>query len=438
LTVSPEILALIREAKSGQLRKRLISQERERQVGESEGDPTRLVHEAPQAPPKLDGPSDDKTPWMLSEAQDKLSPGQRAGAMEDGFGTDYLSVPWSSSNGWWWADAQESRELWTKRVVSILWDSGDPQLRNRAIELSECRQHHIFQQAKGPDGEIMGRVLPRSCDDKFCPYCLDHRNRNISKLYQALLDEKKKGIPVLHLVLSVPHDKSQSCKEVRKRLTDAWGRFRRLKEFREHIDGGCLKIESTDTENGFHVHGHVLCTGSYWDKDAFHAAWGFAARIEGPNASRIGAAPDNTSEFKSYALKANEATMSPEALIEYAKTTHRSRDHRPFGRWKTWQQKMLAEEAAEDAAEDKPIWGAVDEAEIAVKASQGDAEARELVDAWRDGWRVVYAKRKARERRQAEREEKRRKKREEDKRGSFLSARKEHADRAKRRREEWK
>lgn len=114
------------------------------------------------------------------------------------------------------------------------------------------------------------RVKCTRCKDRFCRTCAVRKRRHqVARLMDLLSD----GEPVRMITLTLAHG-TEPLKAQLDRLYSAFRRLRQRDEWQSHVTAGAAACEiHVGKDNKWHVHLHVLCTGSFWSQSGLSAEW---------------------------------------------------------------------------------------------------------------------------------------------------------------------
>ena len=227
----------------------------------------------------------------------------------------------------------EEAEEMSKRLAVV------PGYAMRAERMSKCETF-----TKGiycPKCKTFHTVRASLCRDRLCPNCgwalSRRRAKAVLHAVEALAEETK--IEVIHIVLTLKHDKES---ELGKQITDLMQGFRKLtrkRRFQEKTLGYIRSIEIKKGNQGFHPHIHILyiVDKEYFKKPITHAElcdmWADACGICYKPVVWIQKAYSNKSDPKAlysaiyecvkYAIKTNEwKEMQIDDLIKTAEAIH--------------------------------------------------------------------------------------------------------------------
>jgi hypothetical protein len=149
----------------------------------------------------------------------------------------------------------ERRSRLKEKLSGLLRKIGETDLAERMticgqkFSVMSCGQHVISRRPK------------HSCNIRFCPICAPKRSLRIQARYLPLLNDflrsGKRCTPV-HLVLTQAHRKTETPKESRARLMQAFRKLQRRNFWLRHFYGGVYAFEVTVTPTGYHAHLHII------------------------------------------------------------------------------------------------------------------------------------------------------------------------------------
>lgn len=120
---------------------------------------------------------------------------------------------------------------------------------------------------------------PETCHDRFCLPCGQRRSRRIAGAVENLM--KPRTSRLMFLTLTVRGRPGDSLTSMLDRLRNAWKELRRLKGWTNTIKGGVvmLEVKWSHTSGGhWHPHYHLICEGSWLDKQWLRDAWHLITR----------------------------------------------------------------------------------------------------------------------------------------------------------------
>lgn len=107
------------------------------------------------------------------------------------------------------------------------------------------------------------------CGDRFCRFCTARRSAVIRReLSQWLI-----GRPIRFMTLTLKHSVESSLPELIDRMYEKFHAMRRLKLWRQHVEGGASFLEVKRSAAGWHVHVHVLMEGRFFPKEWLSQLW---------------------------------------------------------------------------------------------------------------------------------------------------------------------
>jgi hypothetical protein len=162
----------------------------------------------------------------------------------------------------------EQRQLWRED------DDFHECIRVKLDGLLESNQFQNFSRC-GDDslertcrccGEI--QRLKYRCNIKWCPRCqwrLTEKRKRVLQLWASRVTQPK------HLVLTQKNFPVLTRKKIREH-TRALARLRRAKAF-ARVKGGCVSVEITNENQGWHLHSHWLLDCRWLDMPSVSRAW---------------------------------------------------------------------------------------------------------------------------------------------------------------------
>lgn len=159
---------------------------------------------------------------------------------------------------------------WSKsrsRVVNALWECGDSDLRKRASRLGRCCQMPTLR--KAADGTPAASLA--RCRDRMCLMCGDIRGREATRRVADCVAKADE----LRLVTLTLADDGKDLAHRTERLFAAYRALRRSALWKEHVRGAVATLETTlgRSPRHWHVHLHVIVTGSFIPHAQLKKAW---------------------------------------------------------------------------------------------------------------------------------------------------------------------
>ncbi|MBA7495688.1 hypothetical protein ES702_06277 [subsurface metagenome] len=160
------------------------------------------------------------------------------------------------------------REKYAGTLREIYWRQGEREFLEKSLKVELCCQKPIRFHCLN-DG-FLKVVHNNHCYVPGCPHCDRHKSSRKSKIVQLLMALMKDP---RYLTLTLQHDADESFKEQGERLNKAVRKFRRLTDYKDHVDSGIWFQHATNKDAGWHRHPHVVIDGSYWPKEDLAEAW---------------------------------------------------------------------------------------------------------------------------------------------------------------------
>ncbi len=287
------------------------------------------MHDRPseQGPARSRGPSLCADPLAI-EPPRQTPPPARAACSPASTSLDPLET-----NPHRWAVTRYQRRVHARswrarvRVLDALDQDPDGRFAKRVHRIHLCgAAPRLFLK---PDGS-MARTLIR-CRDRLCPTCALVRNaRGLERTQQIV---QRMNSPRF-LTLTNPGDR-KSLAESLSELFQRNAALRRLKVWKDHVQGGLFVCEVTvNRKTGrWHPHLHVLIDGKYFPRDLLVNAWHH--QLGGGKVLDI-RKPHSTSDVLHYLAKylnafQRNAEWSNEEIREYAESMHGTRLIATFG-----------------------------------------------------------------------------------------------------------
>ena len=148
-------------------------------------------------------------------------------------------------------------------------------VRMKLAGLWDCRQFDNFQRCGNEqifrtcDSCKAVEKFDYRCSLKWCPRCqwiIADRRRKVLQVWAHKISQPK------HLVLTQKNFPVLTQRKIREHQKNL-ARMRKAKCFRK-VAGGCVSIEITNEENGWHLHSHWLIDVRWLDMEKVSVAWG--------------------------------------------------------------------------------------------------------------------------------------------------------------------
>jgi Replication protein len=179
-------------------------------------------------------------------------------------------------------EAQHPCDLYMRPMYHVFRHSGWKQLRRSTYDamadagikprtldrFASCgTQTRIYQHAETQDLTLMGNF----CRSRFCSPCSTARSR----LLQSNLIRFIKHKCVRFLTLTLKHNGDESLSFLIDRFWKSFKLLRKQPQWDRHVTGFAMFVETkwSARDSGWHVHGHCLCEGFYWDQKAISHHW---------------------------------------------------------------------------------------------------------------------------------------------------------------------
>lgn len=210
---------------------------------------------------------------------------------------------------------------WRAAILKRLLEEGEHEMAGR---LAKCGQPMSLWCAE------CGHEHPceTKCTRKWCPSCAPKRGNERADRLRVLIGSMQWP---MHLTFTVPNIAyGHSSRSMMRDLMLAFRRLRRLKLWKENVEGGAYGMEVTDKGEGYHPHLHVVIDcqwlslhtpAPHWRDSAarkeekqaasmaeVQAAWQFATGIDNHMSIYARRCDSNAaSEILKYALKSEDA-----------------------------------------------------------------------------------------------------------------------------------
>lgn len=152
-------------------------------------------------------------------------------------------------------------------IWNALHDSDEEKLQRRASKLAQCCQMPTIRLSSS--GEVL--VCPQRCRDRLCPLCSVQRAKKTGER----ANEACKRMNMARLItLTVPHTSGPLSGQI-KAIRAAFGRLRRSKSWKKHVDGGVygFEVKLSGADACWHPHLHVIADGEFYDKTRLREDW---------------------------------------------------------------------------------------------------------------------------------------------------------------------
>jgi hypothetical protein len=162
------------------------------------------------------------------------------------------------------------------RLVELLFEAGFSQAAKRVARCNSsyialaCHNRHRFQS-----------IPSFRCRNRLCPYCAAERQRRAFLKFWPIVKSYsvRRSTRAVLITLTI-RTNSNSLLIQDKHFKSAFRRLRRMKMWKDRIDGALCGYEFTLTPNGWHYHAHILAFRNGWYNQAQLAEdWRRAARI---------------------------------------------------------------------------------------------------------------------------------------------------------------
>ena len=161
------------------------------------------------------------------------------------------------------------------RLVELLFEAGFAQAAKRVARCNSsyialtCHNRHCVQS------------IPKfRCRNRLCPYCAAERQRRAFLKFWPILKRYavRRNTRAVLITLTI-RTNSNSLLNQDKHFKSAFSRLRRMKRWKDHINGALCGYEFTLTPNGWHYHAHILAFRRAWyDQAQLAEDWTRATR----------------------------------------------------------------------------------------------------------------------------------------------------------------
>lgn len=199
------------------------------------------------------------------------------------------------------------------------WDS------NQYWNFCRCGVEKLYRRCEncGTETEFLYR-----CSLKWCPRCqwwITEKRKRILQLWTCKVFQPK------HLVLTQRNFPILTRARLREH-TRALAKMRRSKCFKS-VQGGCVTVEITNEERGWHVHSHWLIDVRWLDMEQVSTTW---AKLVGQGFSIVKIkdcrGKSYLQEVSKYVCDGSEiAKWAPELILEFVTAVRGRRFFFPFG-----------------------------------------------------------------------------------------------------------
>lgn len=126
------------------------------------------------------------------------------------------------------------------------------------------------------------------CKDRLCAWCCRARSAELCARIEPAIAERFTRAKVPAMITFTIDDKvGESLESAGKRLTDAFGRLRRMKRWEALVAGGVIGLEAprNRARGSWHVHAHVTVDVAWYDEEELRTDWRTA--LYGADAVRL-------------------------------------------------------------------------------------------------------------------------------------------------------
>ena len=221
------------------------------------------------------------------------------------------------------------QELWDEQdhfresILSKLRGYLDtPQTRN----MDRCGREKVYRTCKECDAT---KSFGYHCDLKFCPRCnhrITRKRVHVLKLWSTRISQPK------HIVTTQRNFKTLVGSEIRRHQKNLV-LLRRSPCFAE-VKGGCVSVEITNEDRGWHLHAHWLVDARWVDAGELARTWG---RLVGQDEGAVVKVKDvrgqdYVAEVAKYVAKGSEiAAWKTHEIMEFLVAIFRKRFFFTFG-----------------------------------------------------------------------------------------------------------
>lgn len=156
----------------------------------------------------------------------------------------------------WGQSCEEALALQLEMEAKTAWTRWG----NRATAIRECGEFVKVLRCKGCVSDKAYVLVPEWCLSRYCPTCCKINRCRTQARLRTILGRFKNSPRFLTLTVASGHD----LQETRRRLWEAWAKFRRRAWVRRLMHGGFAVLEVTySEERGWHPHLHIAFDGYY-------------------------------------------------------------------------------------------------------------------------------------------------------------------------------
>jgi hypothetical protein len=142
-------------------------------------------------------------------------------------------------------------------------------IKPRTLDRFACcgTQTRIFQHKETQALTLMGNF----CRSRFCSPCSTARSRLLQSNLTAFIKHKR----VRFLTLTLRHNGNEPLSFLIDRFWKSFKLLRKRQQWASHVTGFAMFVEVkwSARDSGWHVHGHCLCEGFYWDQKEISMLW---------------------------------------------------------------------------------------------------------------------------------------------------------------------
>ena len=228
----------------------------------------------------------------------------------------------------------DSEEIWAEQI----WRKTLGLIDHRVSEsLAKCGKDEWYRTCR--ECRDVKTFFYR-CSLKFCPRCnwrIARRRSEIIKYWSLLVKQPK------HVVLTSRNSESIT-RDTLRMVMKSFGKLRRHKEWRL-ATGGCVSMEVTNENRGWHVHLHILVDSRWIDASSLSIKWG---QLVGQNFAIVKVQDcrqrEYLNEVTKYVVKASQMAKWPaEEIAAFIGAIRGVKFFAPFGSLYKMQAQIKAE-----------------------------------------------------------------------------------------------
>lgn len=183
-------------------------------------------------------------------------------------------------------------------------------------------------------GHVVYKRTGMHCDNPLCLECAHRRAGELAAAWSPVAERYMVAPAVI--MLSQSRRLGESYLENRLRFMTAWELFRRRVDFKGHVAGALVSIETAYSEKGWGTHAHILADCKWWPQSELSRAW---LDVTGDSPvvyiQRVTAGPEGLraalAEVIKYPFKPAGILNRPELVKEYLAGCVQFKSFRQYG-----------------------------------------------------------------------------------------------------------